>query len=183
MEKPAYKTLSKEVFFKTPWTTFMHNKFTMPNGKEGNYWYVHTKGSSFVIPVLPNGRIILGHQYRYLTDRLSYEFAGGSVNEDKTYEEAARQELEEELGYTAQKLKEVGEFCPMNGVTDEICKVFVATGIEKTAQNLEETEQIEELTFSPEEFDRMIAEGKMDDGMTLAAWALARPHLGVTCKE
>ncbi len=183
MEKPAYKTLSKEVFFKTPWTTFMHKKFTMPSGKEGDYWYVHTKGSAFVIPVLPDGSILIGHQYRYLTDRMSYEFAGGGVDEGKTYEEAARQELEEELGYTAQEIKEVGEFCPMNGVTDEICKVFVAKGIEKTAQNLEETEQISELSFSPEEFDRMIAEGKMDDGMTLAAWALARPHLGVTCTE
>ena len=177
MEKPAYKTVSKEVFFQTPWTTFMHNKFQMPNGKEGNYWYVHTKGSAFVIPVLPDGRILMGHQYRYLTDRMSYEFAGGGMNDGKSYEEAARAELEEELGYTAQSLTEVGEFCPMNGVTDEICKVFVAKGIEKTEQKLEETEQINEITFSPQEFDQMIVDGKVDDGMTLAAWSLARPHI------
>ncbi len=177
MEKPVWKTLSEEVFFKTPWTTFMHKEFELPTGKQGHYWYVHTKGSAFVIPLLPDGRVLMGHQYRYLVDRMSYEFAGGSVKEGTTYDDAAKEELEEELGYVADDMQQVGEFIPMNGVTDEVCKVYVAKGLTKKEQNLEETEQIEEVAFTPQEFDQMIMEGKVDDGMTLAAWTLARPYI------
>ncbi|MBU1179448.1 NUDIX hydrolase, partial [Patescibacteria group bacterium] len=82
--------------------------------------------------------------------------------------------LEEETGYKAGKLEYVGEFVPMNGVTDEISKVYIARNLIKGEVNREETEDgMELLEIIPEEMERMIKENIIKDGMTLASWQLA----------
>ena len=146
----------------------------MPNGKRGKYYFVSTGGSSMVIPVTNDNKIILTKQYRYLVDMESVEFPAGGVKEGQTHEDAARAELEEETGYKAGKLEYVGEFVPMNGVTDEISKVYIARNLIKGEVNREETEDgMELLEIIPEEMERMIKENIIKDGMTLASWQLA----------
>lgn len=172
-----WKTTKSEVFFQSPWTTFKHNEFEMPNGKQGHYYFVSTRGSSRVVPVLPDGRILLTKQYRYLVDRESIEFPAGGVKEGQDHLQAAQSELEEEAGYRAGTLQDVGEYIPMNGVTDEICRVYIARDLTKTKQNLDETENIGVFARTPEEIDAMIAANEIQDGQTLADWALAKPHL------
>ena len=100
--------------------------FEIPNGFSGEYHYVHTNGSSMVIPITEEGKIILVNQFRYLCNRESIEFPCGSVKEGRSYLETAHSELEEETGYRANLMKIVGEFNPYNGVTSEICKIFLA---------------------------------------------------------
>lgn len=172
-----WKTIESKVFFESPWMTFKHNVFEMPNGKRGNYYFVSTRGSSMVVPILPDGRILLTRQYRYLVDEESVEFPAGGVKKNQDHLAAAKGELEEESGYRAGELKYVGNFVPMNGVTDEVCHVYLASGLTPVGQILDETEDINVFFRSPEEIDAMIKENKIQDGMTLAAWALARFHL------
>ena len=172
-----WKTTKSEIFFQSPWTTFKHNEFEMPNGKQGHYYFVSTRGSSMVVPVLPDGRILLTKQYRYLVDRESVEFPAGGVKEGQDHEQTAHHELEEESGYRAGSLQGIGEYIPMHGVTDEICKVYIARDLTKTKQNLDETEDIGVFVLRPEEIDVMIRSNGIQCGMTLAAWVLAKPYV------
>jgi ADP-ribose pyrophosphatase len=86
----------------------------------------------------------------------------------------ARLELEEETGYVAQSWMIAGEFNPFNGATDEMCKVFIARGLSYVKAKPEATEEFEILRLVPEELEGMIADKKIWDGMTLAAWLLVR---------
>jgi len=174
----SWKTLSTEVFKQTPWMTFRENKFKMPNGKEGGYWFVDSKGSSFIVPITSDGKIILTNQYRYLIDQSSIEFAGGGVADDEDYEENAKKELEEETGYTAENMQYVGNFVPMNGVTNEFCKVYIARGLRKGESKLEDTEEgMEIFEVTVEELEELIKNNTIKDGMTLASWQLAKYHI------
>lgn len=176
----SWKTLKSEVFKKTPWTTFKENDFEMPNGKTGKYYFVSTGGSSMVVPITDDGKVILTRQYRYLVDMESIEFPAGGVKDGQTYEECAHAELMEETGYRAGKLEYVGEFVPMNGVTNEICKVFIARNLVKGETNLEETEEgMECLRVMIEEAEKMIKDNIIKDGMTLASWQLAKKYLNI----
>lgn len=178
MQNKSWKTIKSEIFKQTPWTTFMHNEFEMPNGKKGDYYFVHSKGSSIIIPVTSDNKVILIRQYRYLIDEESWEFPGGGVKDDQNYEDAALAELKEETGYIAKKIQYIGEFVPMNGVTDEKCKVFLATGLEKGEKRLEETEEgmeIAEVAIS--ELEEMIKNNTIKDGQALAGWQLARKYI------
>ena len=127
-----------------------------------------------IVPVMPDGSILLVNQYRYLADRESLEFPCGSVKETSDYDETARHELAEETGFGASSMERVGEFNPYNGVTDEICRVYIARGLTPVSVAHDETEEFEIVRLSPAGLDAGIAAGSIWDGMSLAAWALTR---------
>ncbi|HTP14101.1 MAG TPA: NUDIX hydrolase [Bacteroidota bacterium] len=172
-----WKSVSSRITKKNPWWTYKIDQYQIPGGVSGEYHYVYTQGSSMVIPILDNGNLVLVNQYRYLCDRESVEFPCGGVKPGRTYEEMAALELEEEAGYRSQHLERVAEFNPYNGVTNEICAVFIGRGLQKTVPKPEATEEFEMITCSPTELDDMIREGKIWDGMTLAAWSLVREKI------
>jgi ADP-ribose pyrophosphatase len=169
-----WKKLTSIIVHKNPWWNYYLDSFQIPNGVKGEYHYVHTEGSSLIIPVMNDGKIVLVNQYRYLRDRESVEFPCGGVKSGHTYEEMARLELEEETGYVAQSWMIAGEFNPFNGATDEMCKVFIARGLSYVKAKPEATEEFEILRLVPEELEGMISDKRIWDGMTLAAWLLVR---------
>ena len=70
-------------------------------------------------------------------------------------------------------MREVGRFNPFNGVTDEICRVFLADDLKAGTAAPDATEEFELLCCTTEEIEDMIRSKKIWDGMTLAAWMLA----------
>ncbi len=164
---------------KNPWWTYRHDTIRLPSGKQGEYHYVHVKGSSMIIPFLGDGRMILVRQYRYLRNSNSLEFPCGSVKEESTYIQTARHELAEETGFRSKQLTYIAEFNPYNGVTDEICKVYMARELSPAKAKKDDSEEFEYAYLTPEEFEKKIQLGEIWDGMTLAAWALVKgsPHL------
>jgi ADP-ribose pyrophosphatase len=172
-----WKTRSSEVVTKNPWWTYKVDRYEIPTGYLGEYHYVHTNGASMVVPVTADGKIILVNQYRYLCDRESIELPCGGVKDGATYDSTAAMELEEETGYRSDKLQRIGEFNPYNGVTDEMCAVYIAGNLIKSVAHPDATEEFETLVCSVRELDEMVGAGKIWDGMTLAAWALARNRL------
>lgn len=166
------KQNSTEVILENPYWQYKKDVYSLPDGEEGEYHYVHTPGSVFVIPITNEGRFVLLRQYRYLNLRESIEFIGGGIKRGQSAEDAARAELLEEAGITASELQQIGEFNPFNGVTDEICSVFVAKGLVFGAAKPDASEEFERLEHSPSDLREMIANGEIWDGMTLAAFTL-----------
>ena len=169
-----WKTLSTSIVFENPWWTYKRDTFQIPDGVSGEYHYVYTRGSSMVVPITPEGELLLVNQFRYLCDRESIEFPCGSVNEGDSYLDTARHELEEETGFRADHFEEVSTFNPYNGVTSEICHVFLATELTPGNANPDATEEFELIRCSPSDFEEKIATNEVWDGMTLAAWMLVR---------
>ena len=174
MPLQRWKKLRQVFELKNPWWTYRKDEVLLPSGKQGEYHFVHTNGASMVIPILDDGKMILVNQYRYLVGKESLEFPCGSVKDDSTYEETARVELVEETGFSAGEIECVGEFSPYNGVTDEICKIFLARRLSPVATHHDETEEFEQVRLSVVEVESKIRSGEIWDGMTLAAWSLVR---------
>jgi ADP-ribose pyrophosphatase len=177
MPLTKWKKIKEAEIFRNSWWTYRRDDFQLASGKQGEYHYVHTNGSSMVVPVMNDGRIVLVNQYRYLLDRESLEFPCGGVKQGSTYDETAVRELEEEAGYSARDWKLVGEFNPFNGVTDEICRVYVARILSGVSGKPDETEEFERVLLKPDEVDARIIAGVIWDGMTIAGWTIAKSFL------
>jgi len=177
MPLPRWTRLSSSIHVRNPWWTYKRDAFRLPSGAEGEYHYVHTNGSSLIVPVLSDGRLALVNQYRYLCDRESLEFPCGGVKDNHTYDDTATQELEEEAGLIAREWLIAGEFDPYNGVTNEICRVYVARGLTQVPSKPDMTEEFEILRLTPEESEARMISGVIWDGMTMAAWSIVRHHL------
>lgn len=172
-----WKKLSETTLFRNTWWQYRQDSFELPDGGTGEYHYVHTEGASMVIPVQDDGKIILVRQYRYLGARESLEFPCGGVKAGKTFEETAAQELAEEAGLAAGSLEWIGTFNPYNGVTDELCRVYLAAGLLEAESLPDDTEEFERIVVLPAEIEQKVQEGEIWDGMTLAAWAIARKRV------
>ena len=80
----------------------------------------------------------------------------------------------EETGFTGD-LEKVGFFNPYNGITDEICHVFIARNLKPSDEETkDEFEEFEIVNLSIKEIDKKINRNEIYDGMTMANWALAR---------
>lgn len=168
-----WKSLSVSTIFRNPWWTYRKFVYEIEPGKTGEYHSVHTNGAAMVVPVTSRGTVLLVNQYRFLLDRESIEFPCGGVKEGATHDETAWHELAEETGYSAMQLHLVGAFNPYNGVTNEMCHVYLAQDLREVGADPDETEEFEIVELTPAEIDARIRSGEIWDGMSIAAWAIA----------
>ena len=164
--------LSSVIRDKNPWWEYTKDTYLHPDGSEGEYYYIHTPGAAMMIPITDDGKFIMVRQFRYLNQRESLEFIGGGVKPGKSYEESAREEMLEEAGIIAGELIKIGGFNPMAGATDEICNIFVARSLKRTAMKPEISEEFEVLELDYNQICGLVKDGTVWDGMTLAAFAL-----------
>jgi ADP-ribose pyrophosphatase len=89
--------------------------------------------------------------------------------------EVARGELREETGLEAARMVHAGELFESYGCSNQRFNVFLATGLRGGAASREPSEQdMVSRDFPLAEVERMIRDGKIKDGTTVAAFGLLR---------
>jgi len=173
------KKLSSEVAHKNdPWWDYKCDKFSMPDGTEGDYYYIETRGNVIIVPILDDGRLVLVRQYRYLNEKNSIEFPAGGINENESVLDAANREFLEEAGYRTDNLIKIGTFEPCVGLLKDSSHVFVANELTFVQEPKSEGMEFTEVVLRrPDEFENMIKQGEVWNGQVLAAWALVRDSL------
>lgn len=161
---------------KNKWFQVQKDRYILPNKTEGDYFFVATKGASIIVPVTDYGKVVMIKQYRYLTKKVSIEFPMGGVEQGQTPLATAKAELLQEAGYEAKSFLRIGRFNPFIGITSEICHIYLARGLKKTEKDLDETEMITTIEFTPKQITKMIKDKKILSGQTIAAWQLAEQY-------
>jgi ADP-ribose pyrophosphatase len=178
MEISRWKKLKSREYHKNPFWTYKIDDFVIPStGFKGVYYFVHTNGSSMIIPVTKDNNLLLVNQYRYLNKKISLEFPCGGIKTGSNPDATAMSELREETGFSSEKIKQIGKFCPFNGVTDEYCFVYFAENLTPDPKQADDSEELSLEEISISDFESMISKGKIFDGMTLSAWALGKEKI------
>ena len=129
-------------------------------------------GAAAILPLLPDGRVLMVRQYRHgLAERL-LEIPAGTLEPGEPPEACARREIEEEAGYRAGRLVPLGPFYPTPGISTEVIHLFAATDLVQAEAHPEPDEDIEVETHALDEVVRMIVDGRIRDGKTIAATAM-----------
>ncbi len=179
MSLTHWKKLITRELYRNPWWTYVFDTVLLPRGREGEYHYVRTGGSVVVIPVQDDGSLLMVNQYRYLMGRESLEFPAGGMKEGEDPIVIAHKELMEETGFDG-ALEKIGEFNPCKGIIQETAHVFIARRlVPAAATGRDETEEFEHLRMTVRELEEQIASNRIHDGMTMAAWAMARSRIEI----
>ncbi|MCI9082304.1 MAG: NUDIX hydrolase [Lachnospiraceae bacterium] len=142
----------------------------LPDGKIEKWDYVeHRKGAAAVVPVLPDGRLLLVRQYRNALERFTLEIPAGSRDSvsEPTIECASR-ELEEETGYRCDNLEFLLSLRTTVAFCNEMVDVYVARNLIPSEQHLDEGEFIDLEPYTLEELCDLIYQGVIQDGKTVA---------------
>ena len=140
------------------------------DGSLAKWDYIDHVGAAAVVPVLPDGRILMVRQYRNALDRFTLELPAGKLDaRDEPMELCAARELEEETGYRSSRLELLITLNTTVAFCNEKIGIFVARDLEKTHQHLDEDEEVEVEACSLSELLEMIYSQKMTDAKTVAA--------------
>ncbi len=122
-----------------------------PNGSQGVYgrvlWLKSLESCPgvAVMPILPNGEVVLNCNFRHATRSWEIELPRGIINSGEEPEVAARRETMEETGMLVDHLVLLGEMTPDSGLTNSIIPIFKASVIQKQESAPEDSEAIEAI--------------------------------------
>lgn len=142
----------------------------LPNGHSSKREYIKHVGAACVVPVDNDGNIIIEKQFRYPFGKVLTEIPAGKLDsKTEPHLEAAKRELKEETGYTAEKMIYLGEFLPTCAYSDEIIHMYLATGLTLGEQHLDDDEFVGVEKIPLDEAVKEIMNGNITDGKTQTA--------------
>ncbi|MBQ7623711.1 MAG: NUDIX hydrolase [Clostridia bacterium] len=160
---------SKEIFNGRILHVF-DDRVSLPNGSVTGREYIRHIGAVCVIPVLPDGRVVLEKQFRYPVGRALTEIPAGKLDSpDEDRLEAAKRELREETGYDAERWTYLGDYYPAAAYSDERISMYLAQGLTLKEQKLDDDEFLNVFTMPLEMLVKEVMEGNIPDGKTQAA--------------
>lgn len=162
------KVLRSELLFQGRVFALKRERVIEPSGLVATREIVVHPGSSVVLPVLPDGRIVLIRQYRHAAGQSLWELVAGHKDPGESFVQGARRELQEETGYVASKVTKLLEIFPSPGLLGERMEIFLAQGLTKGAARPEDDERITQQIVSLPEAQEWIRSGKIRDAKSIA---------------
>lgn len=166
--KPAGKTLSSKVLYLGPVFGVRRDEVVEPTGVRATREVITHPGSVVVLPVLPDGRIILIRQYRHAARQFLWELVAGRIDSGESVRQAAARELIEETGYRAKRLRIFLDLFPTPGFLEERMYILLAEGITPGKAEPEEDERITAKAFTRTQLEKMIQRGVLRDAKSVA---------------
>ncbi len=183
-----WEKVSEEHIVRDEFIDFRKSAYRFPNGEVFEPFYSYSRRDYVVIVARDeDGRYICVRQFRQGLERVTTEFPAGGIerdgeaqyarNSDKAAEDAldaARRELSEETGYTADKWTHLGTFPANPTIADNYAHLFYASGCTKVSElSLDDTEFLNVDLFTREEIDEMVKNGEFPQPIHVLGMLLA----------
>ncbi len=181
-KKNPWTTQRSYVKYENPWIKVTENQVLNPAGNPGIYGVVHFKNRAIaIIPLDEDHNTWIVGQYRYTLNTYEWEVPEGGCPEGEDPLEAAKRELEEEVGLHASSWEQVMEIQLSNSVSDEIGYTYIARGLTHVGSSPEETEQLQIRKLPFDELVEMVMRGEIKDGLSVASVLKVKFLLGTGC--
>jgi ADP-ribose diphosphatase len=154
-----------------------HDRVSLPDGSTSIREYVLHPGAVVIVPLLPNGNVVLERQFRYPLHQVFIELPAGKIDVGEDVLLTGQRELLEETGYTATEWVKLGIQHPCIGYSNEVIHIYLATGLTSGAPCHDEGEFLEVFETSFEECLLMAERGDITDSKTITALFLTEKYL------
>ncbi len=165
------RVLASKVAFRGPVFYVTSDKVREPGGIVARRDVVRHTGSVVILAVddsRSQARVLLARQYRYAAGQRLWELPAGRIDPGEKPLTAAQRELLEETGYTATHWKRALFFYSSPGFLDETMAIYLASGLIPGQAQPEEDEFIQKRLFPLPAALRMVMNGRIQDGKTIA---------------
>jgi len=157
--------------------TVKRDQVRLPNGHQSQREYVLHPGAVVVVPLLPNGNVILERQFRYPLHQVFIELPAGKIDVGEDILVTGQRELLEETGYTATDWVSLGHQHPCIGYSNEVIHMYLATGLTAGEHCRDVDEALEIIEVGFDDCLALVQCGEITDGKTIMALFLAEKYL------
>jgi len=169
MHKNPWTIISSSPIYDNNWINVVEHKVINPAGGDGVYGKVHFKNLAIGVVALDEERnIYLVGQYRFTLDAYSWEIPEGGSPLGVDPLDSAKRELKEETGIIARDWKKLLDIHLSNSVSDEKGYIYLATGLEFSEAEPEETEELQVQKIALEQAYQMVLDGTITDSLSVA---------------
>lgn len=156
------------------------DEIRQPDGVIGKRELIRHIGAVCIVPITDDNKIILENQYRYPISQVVTEIPAGKLDfKDEDRLSAAKRELREETGYTADEWADMGLYYPAPAYSDEKITMYLAKGLHKGENDLDDDEFIEVFELPIKDAIDKVMSGEITDGKTQLGILKAAKWLGV----
>ena len=143
---------------------------------------VEHPGAVAIVATDAEGRVVLVRQWRHAVGRALWEIPAGTLTPGEEPEAAARRELAEETGYTAQIWERLAAGPVAPGYSGEVLHLFAARHLSPGETHTDPDEHVIAQLFTAADADRLIADDAVDvktiAGLALAGFAVGTGAVG-----
>ena len=132
-----------------------------------------------MIPVDENGMVTVVRQFRYGVQDVTLEIPAGKLEKGEDPLEAAKRELSEETGYTADEIIPLHIDYSSPAILSEIIYIYLARGLHGGTQHLDADEFLSVERYHLSELVEMVMNGEITEGKTQIAVLKAARILGI----
>jgi ADP-ribose diphosphatase len=150
----------------------------LPDGSLATREYIVHPGAVLVVPVLPDGRLVVERQFRYPLQRVFVEFPAGKLDPGESALATGIRELQEEAGYAARNWTYLGVIHPLLSYSTEAIEIYLAEGLDHVGAKLDDGEFLEVGSMSVEEMLAAVDRGEVTDAKTVTALLLYARRVG-----
>jgi ADP-ribose pyrophosphatase len=162
------QVLSSTIIYNGPVFGIRCDEVIEPSGVRATREVITHPGSVVVLPVLPDGRIVLIRQYRYAARQYLWELVAGRIDAGETPQVAAARELIEETGFRAKRFRVFLDVFPTPGFLEERMFILLAEDLTAGEAEPEEDEKIISRAYNRKQLEEMIRGGKLRDAKSIA---------------
>lgn len=162
------KTISSRPIFKGRAFAVRIDTVINANGEETTREIVDHAECVAVVPVDPDGDIILVRQYRKAVEKELLEIPAGGIDPGEDPPTAVKRELQEEIGHLPGKIERLGGYYSSPGFCTEFLYLYLATDLTPSQLYAEDTAGIQTVKVKPRRIRRMIAAGEICDSKSVA---------------
>ena len=149
----------------------------LPGGRRTTREVVEHSDAVCMVPVDDAGNVLLVRQFRKPTESSILEVPAGGVETGEVSEDTVIRELQEEVGYTADRITHLASFWVAPGWATERMHAYLATGLRPSKLSADDDENIELVRLPFQQAVAMIQTGEIHDGKTIASLLMARPFI------
>ncbi len=124
-----------------------------------------------IIPLTPEGDVVMVKQFRHGSRDVTLEIPGGMVDAGETPKTAALRELREETGYAVDDAELIGAVNPNPALFDNQLHTFLARGAAEVAEVANEgAEETHVVTVPLDDIPRLMRDGVITHALVVAAF-------------
>lgn len=175
-----FPVVASERVYDSRWCGLRRDLVRLADGSVQEHHVFEVGEAVAIVPLLPDGRVLLLWQYRHALGRSHWEIPAGRLHAGEAPEAGAARELSEETGHAAERLERLQGFFPISGISAHHAHLFVAHGCRETGRGTahEASERMSLHALAPEVVLARLREGAIEDGFALVG--LARHFLRAT---